>query len=104
MPRDAPVTSAILLVNSSMCPGTVGEPGVTASRRDLRDEALHRLEVCGAFEVGHARRAVDLSHQTAQHRAGTHFNIRADARGRKPPHHVLPAYRRRHLATQRLDP
>jgi hypothetical protein len=52
-----------------------------------------------------SRRAprVDLRTRPLSTVPGTHFNIRADALRRKPPHHVLPAHRRGHLRHERLD-
>jgi hypothetical protein len=53
---------------------------------------------------GQGRRAlVDLAHQTAQDRAGTHLNIRTNAQRSKAPHDLLPPDGRGHLADQRLD-
>ena len=60
-------------------------------------------EIVGAAEAHDRRLAVDLADQAAQHRAGTHLNIRCDALRRKAPHDGLPAHRRRHLRDERLD-
>jgi hypothetical protein len=61
------------------------------------------LEPGLVFDAREACAPVDLLHESGQNGPGTHFNICADALGRKPLHDVLPAHRRGHLADQRVD-
>jgi hypothetical protein len=66
-------------------------------------DTLDGGELLGAPKRQRRRLAVDLSHETAQHTARAHLNIRCDALRRKAADDRLPANRRRDLRNQRLD-
>src|SRR5262245_24297450 len=85
IPRDAPVTIAILPDRSST------------------QTCFHRRKVVRRREVEHGGVLVNLPDETAEHGAGAHLNIVCDALGRKATHDLLPAYGCRHLADERVD-
>src|SRR5436190_1606417 len=86
IPRDAPVTSAILPVSWNMS-GT--------QRLDLR-------QVVWRAEGHHRGVAMDLANQSAQDAAWTNLNIRCGPFRRKAADDVIPAHGRRHLRDERL--
>ena len=76
MPRDAPVTSATF-------PERLNIVDRRRWRRTIIDGRFDRREIVGAAEADGRRFAVNLAHESAQHRARTHLNIRCDAFRRK---------------------
>ena len=69
------------------CAAAAARPGL---RPDFLHEPFDGLEIGRGFQGGDPGVALNLPHQSAQHRARTHFNIRADASRRKPARRPLP--------------
>ena len=51
---------------------------------------MTRVELFGRSEIDDARVGVDFLDETAEHRPGTHLNIRGDAVGRKTTNERIP--------------
>ena len=68
-------------------------------RARSRRGSLDRRQIVRAAEADDRGLAVNLAHQSAQHGARTHLNIRCDALRRKARDDGFPADRRRHLRT-----